>query len=102
MTVTNHQTLERNARRLIDQGYSEHDAWVIVRWEDRKQEAMLDRRIDEVTAQWERKANRDLGLSFDNQRCKHIWADWCHNPNEEGQEKCPFYHDQTKCPDFER
>jgi hypothetical protein len=36
-------------------------------------------------------------------QCKHIFADWCHHPgrNRE-QEKCPFYHDQTKCRDFER
>jgi len=37
-------------------------------------------------------------------RCKHLYADWCHNLEslqEEHQELCGFYHHQEECPCFE-
>lgn len=33
--------------------------------------------------------------------CKWLHADWCHDPKDEHQEKCPFYNDNYLCPSFE-
>ena len=32
--------------------------------------------------------------------CKYLYADWCHYPCDDFQEKCMFYHHQDECPMF--
>jgi len=34
-------------------------------------------------------------------KCKWLYADWCHHPENEHQEKCCFYFDNYLCPQFE-
>ena len=34
-------------------------------------------------------------------RCNHLYTDWCHHPDRQPQEKCPFYYDNNKCEDYE-
>ena len=36
-----------------------------------------------------------------NKECKWLYADWCHHPELEEQEKCNFYHDNENCSLFE-
>ena len=32
--------------------------------------------------------------------CKWLFADWCHHPEDEEQEKCNFYFNNKDCPDY--
>ena len=34
-------------------------------------------------------------------QCKYLYADWCHLPTDELQEKCEYYHENEICPSFE-
>ena len=31
--------------------------------------------------------------------CKYLYADWCHEPSLEYQEKCQYYNMNIKCSD---
>lgn len=33
-------------------------------------------------------------------KCKWLHADWCCDPKDEWQEKCPFYSENYLCPSF--
>jgi len=48
----------------------------------------------------EKMVNRDYQLNNSQKKCKWLYADWCHHPDDEEQEKCGFYFENYKCPGF--
>lgn len=34
-------------------------------------------------------------------QCKHLYADWCHNPKFDEQENCGWYGHESDCPNYD-